>query len=89
MLFLLLRTKGCHHFCICDHAIRRYFQRVAKVKFIFARRHAKSNTLGKAPEVIGKDFDPDGLVGATREVTLFVHVASGGVDDRVCLLSGK
>ena len=83
MYFLLLRPKGGHQFCICDLAIIRYLRRVEKLKCIGSRRHAQSNALGKVPEVVGEAFDLNGLVGATREGTLFVHVASGGVNDRV------
>ena len=58
---------------------------MAKVKRIVSRRHARYNNLGKAPKVLGKDFYPNEIVGAARKVTIFVHVFSGGVDDRVFL----
>ena len=89
MFFLLLMPKGDHQFCICDLAIRWDLLRGAKVKCIGAHRHAQANAFGKVPEFVGKDFDPNGLVGAALKVTLFMHVSSGGVDDRVCLLNKK
>ena len=52
-----------------------------KVKCIGALRHAQANSLGKAPEVVGKYFDPNGLVAAARKVMVFVHVASVGFDE--------
>ena len=80
---------GGHQFFICDLAIRLDLRRMSKIKCIVACRHAQANALGKAPEVVGKAFDPKGLVRATRKGAVFVHVASGGVDDRFFLLSGK
>ena len=59
------------------------------VKFIGTFRHVRDNALVKAPEVVGKAFYPNGIVRATCEVTVFLHVASGGINDRVCLLSKK
>ena len=59
---------------------------VTKVKCIGAGGHAQTDSLGEAPEVVGWDFDPIGLVRSAREVTVFVHVDSGGVDDGVGLL---
>ena len=56
---------------------------MAKVKCIDACRHAGANALGKAPEVIGKAFDPNYLVGAARKVTVFVHFVKNVVDDQV------
>ena len=81
MFFLLLRPKGGHQFCICDLAIRQDLQQVSKVKFIGALRHAQASALDKEPEVVGKTFDPNGLVAAARKVTVFVHVASVGFDE--------
>ena len=52
-----------------------------KLKCIGTRRHARANALGKAPKDVGKAFDPNVLVGAAHEVTVFVHVASSGVYD--------
>ena len=62
---------------------------MAKLKCIGSHRHAQSNALVKAPEVVGKAFDPNGLSGSAYKVTLFVHVASGGVDDQVFFLIRK
>ena len=89
MFFLLLRPKSGYQFCICDLAIRQDLRQVAKVKCIGAHKHAQASNLGKAPKVFGKAFDTNGLDGAAREVTVLVHVASGGVDDQFFLLIGK
>ena len=90
MLFLLLRPKDGHQFCICDLAIRWDLQQVEKVKWIGACRHAQANALGKAPEVVVKTFDLNGLVRAARKVTVFCTLpvaesmtgAVNGTDDK-------
>ena len=62
---------------------------MAKIKCICDRSHARANALAKAPKVVGKAFDPNGLVRAMREAMEFVQVSSGRVDDCVFFLSRK
>ena len=50
---LFLWSEGGHQFGIGDLSIRRDLRRVKKVKCIGACGHALTDSLGKAPEVVG------------------------------------
>ena len=53
IFLFFLWSGGSHQFGIDDFAIRRYLRRVTKLKCIGAGGHARTDSLGEAPKVVG------------------------------------
>ena len=83
MFFVFVGAHGGHNSGVCDFAPCWDGGGVDEKYCVCARGHALADALGETAKIVSKTGRPDGFVGATNEVPVFVDVAGHSVDDGI------